>query len=168
MQLLYLGLPRPPPDSLVPQEDTQDMQTYSWLWFIATEELKISTGKGHGGSLEEARHKLPGVSPQEFTQWACVLSCIRLFVTPGTVAWLAPRSMGFLQARMLKWVAIVSSTVHTGHTYFPQQWAVATDPKSCLPLTRYPEFLLGADHIDTLCRKGKVTQACPTLCDPMK
>ena len=34
------------------------------------------------------------------------LSCVRLFVTPRTVAHQAPPSMGFFQARMLEWVAI--------------------------------------------------------------
>ena len=39
----------------------------------------------------------------------CVLTCfshVHLFVTPWTVTWQAPLSMGFLQARILEWVAI--------------------------------------------------------------
>ena len=36
----------------------------------------------------------------------CVLSCVCLFVTLWTVAHQAPLSMGFLQARLLEWVAI--------------------------------------------------------------
>ena len=34
------------------------------------------------------------------------LSRVRLFVTPRTVAYQAPQSMGFFQARRLEWVAI--------------------------------------------------------------
>ena len=36
-------------------------------------------------------------------------SCVRLFATPETVAHQAPLSMGFLQARILEWVAMPSS-----------------------------------------------------------
>ena len=36
----------------------------------------------------------------------CVLSRVRLFATPWTVARQAPLSMGILQARILEWVAI--------------------------------------------------------------
>ena len=39
----------------------------------------------------------------------CVLSHVPLFVTPCTVAHQAPLSMGILQARILKWVAMPSS-----------------------------------------------------------
>ena len=35
-----------------------------------------------------------------------LLSCVRLFATPWTVTCHAPLSMGILQARTLKWVAI--------------------------------------------------------------
>ena len=35
-----------------------------------------------------------------------LLSCVRLFVTPWTVACQAPLSMGILQARILEWVAV--------------------------------------------------------------
>ena len=38
-----------------------------------------------------------------------LLSCVQLFVTPWTVACLAPLSMGILQARILEWVAMPSS-----------------------------------------------------------
>ena len=38
-----------------------------------------------------------------------LLSHVRLFVTPWTVACQAPLSMGILQARILEWVAIPSS-----------------------------------------------------------
>ena len=34
------------------------------------------------------------------------LSHVQLFATPWTVAYQAPRSMGFFQARVLEWVAI--------------------------------------------------------------
>ena len=37
------------------------------------------------------------------------LSCVRLFVTPWTVAHQAPLSLGILQARILEWVAMPSS-----------------------------------------------------------
>ena len=37
------------------------------------------------------------------------LSCVRLFVSPRTVAHQAPLSMGILQARLPEWVAISSS-----------------------------------------------------------
>ena len=40
---------------------------------------------------------------------AQALSCVRLFVTPWTVAHQAPLSMGILQARTLEWVAMPSS-----------------------------------------------------------
>ena len=39
-----------------------------------------------------------------------VLSCVRLFATPWTVACQDPLSMGILQARILEWVAMPSST----------------------------------------------------------
>ena len=38
------------------------------------------------------------------------LSCVQLFVTLWTVTRQAPLSMGILQARILKWVAISSSS----------------------------------------------------------
>ena len=37
-----------------------------------------------------------------------MLSHVRLFSTPGTLAHQAPQSMGILQARVLKWVACPS------------------------------------------------------------
>ena len=37
------------------------------------------------------------------------LSHVRLFVTPWTVAYQAPPSMGFFQARVLEWTAIAFS-----------------------------------------------------------
>ena len=40
---------------------------------------------------------------------ASLLSCVRLFATPGTVALQAPLSMGILQARILEWIAMPSS-----------------------------------------------------------
>ena len=39
----------------------------------------------------------------------CALSCLRFFVTPWTVAYPAPPSIEFFQARVLEWVAISSS-----------------------------------------------------------
>ena len=36
-------------------------------------------------------------------------SCVRLFVTPWTVAHPAPLSMGIIQARILEWVAFALS-----------------------------------------------------------
>ena len=39
----------------------------------------------------------------------CVLSFIRLFATPWTVACQAPLSMGIFQARILEWIAMSSS-----------------------------------------------------------
>ena len=38
-----------------------------------------------------------------------VLSCVRLFATPWTLAHLAPLSMGILQAKIVQWVAKYSS-----------------------------------------------------------
>ena len=38
-----------------------------------------------------------------------LLSCVRLFVIPWTVALQAPLAMGILQARILEWVAVPSS-----------------------------------------------------------
>jgi len=43
------------------------------------------------------------------TVYAWSLNCVWLFVTPWTVAHQAPLSMGILQARTLKWVAVPSS-----------------------------------------------------------
>ena len=40
---------------------------------------------------------------------AVLLICVRLFETPWTVAHQAPLSTGFLQARILEWVAMLSS-----------------------------------------------------------
>ena len=40
----------------------------------------------------------------------CILSHIRLFMTPWTEAHRASLSMGFFQARTLEWVAISSSS----------------------------------------------------------
>ena len=40
---------------------------------------------------------------------ALLLSCVRLFVTPCTVACQAPLSMGIFQAKILEWVAMPSS-----------------------------------------------------------
>ena len=36
-------------------------------------------------------------------------NCVQLFTTPWTVAYQAPLSMGFLQTRILEWVAMPSS-----------------------------------------------------------
>ena len=41
-----------------------------------------------------------------------LLSCVRLFGTPWTVARQAPLSMGILQAGILEWVAIPFSRIH--------------------------------------------------------
>ena len=38
-----------------------------------------------------------------------LLSCVRLFVIPWTVALQAPLSMGIFQARILEWVTMPSS-----------------------------------------------------------
>ena len=38
-----------------------------------------------------------------------LLSCVRLFVIPWTVALQAPLAMGILQARILEWVTMPSS-----------------------------------------------------------
>ena len=42
------------------------------------------------------------------------LSRVRLFVTPWAAAYQAPPSMGFFQARVLEWGAIVFSIVAKG------------------------------------------------------
>ena len=42
--------------------------------------------------------------------WAQSLSCVQLFATPWTVVRQAPLSMGILQARILKWVAMPFSS----------------------------------------------------------
>ena len=39
----------------------------------------------------------------------CLVSCVQLFMTPRTVTHQAPLSMGILQERILKWVALPSS-----------------------------------------------------------
>ena len=85
VQLLYLGPPRPPPDSLVPSEDTQDITDIlmAVIYCNRRTQNKISKGKRHrvaGGSLEEARHKLQESSPQELTQCVCV--CVPLCSPP--------------------------------------------------------------------------------------
>ena len=41
------------------------------------------------------------------------LSCVRLLVTPWTAAYQAPPSMGFFQARVLKWGATAFSNHET-------------------------------------------------------
>ena len=41
-----------------------------------------------------------------------VLSCVRLFATPWTIACQAPLSMGFFQARILEWVSTSFSIIH--------------------------------------------------------
>ena len=38
-----------------------------------------------------------------------VLSCVQLCATPWTIAHQAPLSMGILQARILEWIAMLSS-----------------------------------------------------------
>ena len=43
------------------------------------------------------------------TNGSCMLSHVRLLVTPWTVACQAPLSMGFLRQEYLEWVAISSS-----------------------------------------------------------
>ena len=50
-------------------------------------------------------------------QGACVsrFSRVRLFATLWTVALQAPLSMGILQARMLKWVAMPSSNLFNSY-----------------------------------------------------
>ena len=123
---------------MVPQEDTQDMRTYSWLWFIATEGPKTNQQREEvrGEAWRKPAHTSRRLPRSAHGGHVC--SVVSDSVTPGTVACQAPWSMGFLQARMLKWVAIA----------------------------RYLEFLLGADHVDTLCLKVKVTHSCLTLCDP--
>ena len=50
--------------------------------------------------------------------WVWVLSCIRLFATPWTVAHQAPLSMGILQARILEWVVLPSSRGFS----WPRDW----------------------------------------------
>ena len=45
---------------------------------------------------------------QLYEYMCAVLNCARLFVIPQTVAHQAPLSMGILQARKLKWVAMPS------------------------------------------------------------
>ena len=42
--------------------------------------------------------------------FCAVLSCVRLFVTPWTVACQGSLFKGILQARILEWVAMLSST----------------------------------------------------------
>ena len=42
--------------------------------------------------------------------WAQSLGCVRLFAAPWTIACQAPLSMEALQARMLEWVAVPSSS----------------------------------------------------------
>ena len=115
------------------------MWTYSWLCFIATEGPKTNQQREEvrGEAWRKPAHTSRHLPRSAHGGHVC--SVVSDSVTPGTVACQAPRSVGFLQARMLKWVAIA----------------------------RYPEFLLGADHVDTLCLKVKVTQSCLTLCDPM-
>ena len=44
---------------------------------------------------------------------ASLLSCVRLFVTPWTAACQAPLSVGILQARILRRVAMTFSNIHS-------------------------------------------------------
>ena len=57
-------------------------------------------------------------SPSKFNEWMKSLSCVRLFVIPWTVAYQAPPSMGFFQARILEWVAISFSR----RSSWPRHW----------------------------------------------
>ena len=75
------------------------------------------------------------------------LSCVWLFATPWTVAYQAPLSLGFFQARVLEWVAISFSRGSS----WPRDWALV----SCI-----------ACRCFTLWPTSSVAQSCPTLCDP--
>ena len=66
-----------------------------------------------GAELEGSNIALMKTSLVYLTVRACVPSCfsrVRLCVTPWTVACQAPLSMGILQARILEWVAVPSSS----------------------------------------------------------
>ena len=51
------------------------------------------------------------------------LSRVQLFETPWTVAYQAPPSVGFFQARVLEWGAMAFSKMAPEGTANPQRWA---------------------------------------------
>ena len=127
---------------------------------------KSAKGRGTGGSLEDARHRLPGVSPGVHT----VDTCAQLYLTLCD-----PRDCS-LPGSLVRGISPGKDAEVGGHCFLhsshrthliPPAVSSGNSPKCRLPLTRYPEFLLGADHVDTLCLKVKVTQSCLTLCDPI-
>ena len=62
---------------------------------------------------------------QELVNYTLCPQCVRFFVTPGTVACQALLSLGFLQTRILEWVAMPSSWGSS----WPKKWAcVFTSP----------------------------------------
>ena len=86
------GLPCPPPGDLTDPGIEPTALTSNLYW--------------QAGSLPLVP---PGKPRYNFTPIVCcaeLLTRVRLFVTPWTIARLAPLSLGILQARILEWVAI--------------------------------------------------------------
>ena len=69
---------------------------------------------------KKIKNSSPFETPKSYLDdsWVWVLSCIRLFATPWTVAHQAPLSMGILQARILEWVVLPSSRGFS----WPRDW----------------------------------------------
>ena len=64
---------------------------------------------GAGAQTYTAHKPISSEVPYHGCACAELLSHVKLFATPWTVARQAPLSMGTLQARILEWVAMLSS-----------------------------------------------------------
>ena len=98
----------------------------------------------------------------QISQCTCMLSHfshVQLFVTLWTVAHQAPLSVGILQARILKWVAMPSSRASPlprGRTHIPQVFCIGRQ-------VLYHQHPLGRPKYHNCYR---VSKSCPTLCNP--
>ena len=70
-----------------------------------------------------------------------LLSCVRLFVIPLTVAYQAPMSVGILQARILEWAAISFSRGSSQPRDWTKVWCIA------LQMDSLPAELSGSPRI---------------------
>ena len=107
-----------------PSSSRRHLGTAGWWGHIAVGKPCPGRKKGFAGGSQNSNHlsgpgrcQAPGTGGARaapvWLSGACVPSrftCVRLFVTPWTVACQAPLSMGILQARMLESVTMPSST----------------------------------------------------------
>ena len=82
------------------------------------------------------------------------LSCVRLFVTPWTVAYQAPLFMGF--SRQQYWSGLP----------FPSPKDLPFEPRDRTRVSRIIDNTLPSEPPGKSI-KNEVAQSCPTLCDPM-